>query len=290
VKQSHSEFIEIHGLRIHVRRWRNPGSPRIFMLHGWMDCSAPFQFLVDEMVGEWDIIAPDWRGFGLSGWKNASYWFPEYCLELNALLDHYSADRPANIVAHSMGANITSMFAGMHPSRVAKFVNLDSYGTTLLHPVRDYPEQLRRWMALAAAGPRALRGYASVDAFSERLMQENPRLTRERANFVATHFTRHDKEGRLVVAADPWHRIISPVLQQGPDASFWQQITARALWVRGEQSHLLKLFEMAAPAERESFADFRQVRQVMIPGAGHNVHHDQPELLARIVEAFLEES
>jgi pimeloyl-ACP methyl ester carboxylesterase len=257
------------------------------MLHGWMDCSAPFQFLVDEMAGEWDIVAPDWRGFGQSGWKNASYWFPEYCVELQALLEHYCAHEPAVIIAHSMGANVTSMFAGMHPGRVATLVNLDSYGTTLLHPIADYPQQLRSWMQAVARGPGPLRSYPSIDAFAERLILANPRLTPARAKFVATHFSGLNEQGRVIAASDPWHRIISPVLQQGPDSSFWKHITARTLWVRGADSYLRERFEMAAPSVRESLADFGQVSQVMIPGAGHNVHHDQPELLARVIDAFL---
>jgi pimeloyl-ACP methyl ester carboxylesterase len=43
------------------------------MMHGWMDVGASFQFVVDALQGDWHVIAPDWRGFGLS---QRSGWIP----------------------------------------------------------------------------------------------------------------------------------------------------------------------------------------------------------------------
>jgi pimeloyl-ACP methyl ester carboxylesterase len=46
-----SDFIAVRGVRLHVRRWGNPGAPALFMLHGWMDVAASFQFVVDALGG-----------------------------------------------------------------------------------------------------------------------------------------------------------------------------------------------------------------------------------------------
>jgi pimeloyl-ACP methyl ester carboxylesterase len=67
-------------------------SPQLFLLHGWCDVSASWQFVVDALAGDWRIVAPDWRGFGLSEWNNDVYWFPDYIADLDALLHHYSPD------------------------------------------------------------------------------------------------------------------------------------------------------------------------------------------------------
>lgn len=68
MKSSRSQFHDIRGLRYHVRTWGEPHWPRLFLLHGWMDVSASFQFLVDSLKHDWYVIAPDWRGFGLTEW------------------------------------------------------------------------------------------------------------------------------------------------------------------------------------------------------------------------------
>ena len=66
MKSSRSEFITVRGLRYHVRHWGSDDAPKLFMLHGWMDVSASFQFVVDCLQRDWHVIAPDWRGFGLT--------------------------------------------------------------------------------------------------------------------------------------------------------------------------------------------------------------------------------
>ncbi|MFX5476533.1 alpha/beta fold hydrolase, partial [Acinetobacter baumannii] len=86
--------------------WGEPGAPKLFLLHGWMDVAASFQFLVDALRGRWHAIAPDWRGFGQSGWPTqypgtASYWFPDYLADLEVLLDHYQPDGAVDLVGHS---------------------------------------------------------------------------------------------------------------------------------------------------------------------------------------------
>ena len=64
MKHSRSELITIRGLRYHIRHWGNENAPLLVMLHGWMDTSASFQFMIDCLQHDWHVIAPDWRGFG----------------------------------------------------------------------------------------------------------------------------------------------------------------------------------------------------------------------------------
>ena len=102
MKQAASEFHLIRDLRYHVRCWGPQSAPKMFLLHGWMDMSASFQFLVDCFSREWHIIAPDWRGFGLTEWARDGYWFPDYYADLDALLDIYQPESPVRLVGHSV--------------------------------------------------------------------------------------------------------------------------------------------------------------------------------------------
>src|SRR5258708_13040675 len=70
MKQSHSSYLEIRGLRYHVRSWGPPEVPPVIFLHGWMDASASFQFVADALKAERRILAPDWRGGGPSARAN----------------------------------------------------------------------------------------------------------------------------------------------------------------------------------------------------------------------------
>src|SRR5688572_16055982 len=102
-ESSRSEFITVRGLNYHVRQWGTAGAPKLFLLHGWMDVAASFQFLVDALRREWHVIAPDWRGFGETDVPTRypgtqSYWFPDYLADLEALLDHYEPTGSVDLV------------------------------------------------------------------------------------------------------------------------------------------------------------------------------------------------
>src|SRR4051812_16915899 len=95
MKQSRSKFLQVRGLRYHVREWGEEGAPKLFMMHGHQDVSASFQFLADELRGGWHVLAPDWRGCGLTQWAGVDgYGFPEYLADLDALLDQLQPDGP----------------------------------------------------------------------------------------------------------------------------------------------------------------------------------------------------
>ena len=111
------------------------GQDPIVMLHGWMDVGASFQFVVDALKSDRPVIAPDWRGFGLTSSRGAdNFWFPDYLADLDGLLDHYLQGRPADIVGHSMGGNISMFYAGSRPERVRRLVNLEGFGMPARKP------------------------------------------------------------------------------------------------------------------------------------------------------------
>jgi pimeloyl-ACP methyl ester carboxylesterase len=119
-----SRWLSVNGLDLHVREWGTEGSPKLFLLHGWMDVSASFAFLVEELRRDWHVLAPDWRGFGLSSWASHGYEFPDYFADLDALLDRLSPDEPARVVGHSMGGNVLMAYAGLRPQRLSRVVSL----------------------------------------------------------------------------------------------------------------------------------------------------------------------
>ena len=138
MKASESQFVQIRELRYHVRRWPRKGAPKVILLHGWMDVSASFQFVVDALRGPWDVYAPDWRGYGLTEWgKSDSYWFPDYLADLDSILERFSAQDAVNLVGHSLGGNVAALYAGIRPQRVARLVNLEGFGMAPTRPERS---------------------------------------------------------------------------------------------------------------------------------------------------------
>ncbi len=282
---SRSEFVELNGLRIHVRRWGRQDARPLFLLHGWMDVSASFQFVADCLGPEWNLIAPDWRGFGPSQWLHRPYWFADYLVDLDRLLTHYSPDTPVRIVGHSMGGIVSCLYAGTRPQRVEALATLEGFGVAVTTPDMA-PGRLEKWLLQAEAPPRMHR-YASRQQFAERLCRHQPRLRPERATWLAEHLALATAEGDFVWAGDPWHRVVNPVLYRIEEAkACWQQITAPVLWVAGTESSYVAEFLPDPVDQAERKACFASLREVLLADAGHMLHYDQPEALAELIRDF----
>ncbi len=290
MRPSESRFFNIRRMRYHVRHWRGDPARRMVLLHGWMDVSASFQFLVDALAGDWDVYAPDWRGYGLTDWGQSDcYWFPDYLADLDALLEHIQPADPVNLVGHSLGGNVAALYAGTRPSRVARLVNLEGFGMSATRP-EQAPRRYARWLE-ELRQPPGLRPYDSFASLADRLQGNNPRLTRVRAEFLAQHWGRRAEDGSVVLRGDPAHKIVNPILYRYEEArAIWQQVAAPTLWVDASESDTLRRMGISQDEYAERRTAFAGLRYVTVNDAGHMLHHDQPEQLARLVESFLLES
>ena len=303
-KTSRSEFIPIRNLRYHVRVWGEPqaGQAPLVLVHGWMDVAASYQFMVDALRTRRHIIAPDWRGFGLSESGGAdNYWFPDYMADLDFLLDHYAGDIPVDLVGHSMGGNIAMLYAGVRPARIRRLVNLEGFGMPASQPAQA-GSRYARWMDELKAlhrGDLQLRPYGELSGVAARLMKTNPRLARDdagraKATWLARHWARPvlqpDGVERWEVLGEPAHKIGNAQLYRVDEVlALYARITAPVLAVEATDNSLQKWW-----GDRYALAEYHQrlqavprVQTAVIDDAGHMLHHDQPEALARLVESFL---
>ncbi|NJD34428.1 MAG: alpha/beta hydrolase [Betaproteobacteria bacterium] len=286
MKTCSSEFLRIRGRRLHVRIWGSETAPLLVLLHGWCDVSASWQFVVDALQRDWRIVAPDWRGFGLSEWNNDAYWFPDYIADLDALLLHYSPQDSVRLVGHSLGGNAGTLYAGIRPERILKLVNLEGLGLRLYQP-DEAAERYANWLDQLRDTP-TFRSYPDRTAFAARLQKENPRLSPEKADYLAQFMGEDDGAGGIHQAADPCHRWVNPIIYRIEEAkSIWRRVTAPVLWVTAADSFIFKqLFAIDSEDYRSRLACFRDVREVAVQDCGHNLHHDQPQQVAQLIEEF----
>jgi len=115
------------------------------------------------------------------------------------------------------------------------------------------------------------------------------RLTREKAGFLARHWGREEGE-TVVLRSDPAHKIVNPLLYRIEEVqACWREVSAPVLWVDAAESDTLKRIGLSAAQHAERRNSFRNLKHVTVKDAGHMLHHDQPEELARLIEEFLAE-
>lgn len=291
-RSSHLRQVNVRGVCLAFREWGEPGATPVVLLHGWMDASSSWQFLVDAMPDRYRFIAPDWRGFGDSEWPQDGYWFADYHADLDAFLDAQLGNAPVRMVGHSMGGNIACIYAGLRPARISKLVSLEGFGLPDTSP-ESSPDRLTRWLdeiKSAAESPSTLRPYPDLSGLAVRLRQANPRLSAGRANFLAAQQSRQTAEG-FMLKHDPRHKHAGPILYRLAEAmAAWRRVSAPVLWVQGDQSELLQRFHGKDDTDLSARAAcFANIRRETLASAGHMLQHDQPEALARLLTPFLDD-
>ncbi|MEN9670830.1 MAG: hypothetical protein RL018_1107 [Pseudomonadota bacterium] len=299
-----SEFIPIRKMNYHVLTWGNAAStmPPLVLMHGWMDVAASYQFMVDALSEAFFkdrlIIAADWRGYGkTTGAPVDNYWFPDYLADLDFLLDHYAGDRPVDLVGHSMGGNVVMMYAGSRPDRIRRLVNLEGFGMPVSTPDKA-PARYAQWMdelKKLQRGELNLTAYDKADGVARRLMKTNPRLARDdagkaKANWLARHWAAENAQGKWDILGDAAHKIVNANLSNVAEAiELYKNISAPVLVVEASDDSLSGWWN-----GRFTLAEFHErLKNVpnctiqVVQDAGHMMHHDQPLVLAQMLESFV---
>jgi pimeloyl-ACP methyl ester carboxylesterase len=294
-RASRSEFVPIRSHRYHVRLWGEPraGQPPLVLVHGWMDVAASWQFVVDAFAEDRLVIAPDWRGYGLTeGPRPDNYWFPDYLADLEFLLDHYAPATPVDLVGHSMGGNIAMLYAGARPERIRRLVNLEGFGMPASRAAQA-PGRYAKWISELKSfhrGEMALKSYDSVDGVARRLMKTNKRLTQDKADWLAPHWARREADGQWHILGDAAHKIINANLFRVDEVlEIYKAIRAPVLAVEASDDSLGHWWQgrYTLAEYHERLKSISDMRLGHVQDAGHMLHHDQPEAVARLIEDFI---
>ena len=187
------------------------GARKLFLLHGWMDVSASFQFLVDALSRR---VAR--AGAGLARLRpdrvtpQDGYWFADYVADLDALVHALAPGEAVDIAGHSLGANVAMLYAGVRPAtRRAS----SSRSTASAFPARRReraPGKFAEWLD-------ALRRSAGVRAVSR---ASRPSPTGCRRTIRGCRATRRSSwrrtgrealpDGTARLRADPTHKLPFP--------------------------------------------------------------------------------
>lgn len=294
-RKSRSEFVPIRNLQYHVQIWGQPAPDKtpLVMVHGWMDVAASYQFVVDAFADDHYIIAPDWRGYGKTPSGNVdNYWFADYMADLDFLLDHYAPDQQVNLVGHSLGGNVVMLYGGVRPERIRRLVNLEGFGLPATTPDMA-PARYAKWMdelKKLHRGEMDLKAYDAVSGVARRLMKTNPRLSQDKADWLARHWAEENAEGKWTILGQPAHKVISAHLYQSEEVlELYRRLSMPVLAVEASDNSLdlwwKGKFTLAQYHER--IKNVPNLEIGFIPDAGHMMHHDQPEVLAALIERFI---
>jgi len=173
-----STFVEVGGIRLHVRDTGPRSAPVVIFLHGFGASLQTWDEWARDLERDHRVIRYDLPGFGLTGADPTGNYSDSRSIEvLAALMDRRGVAR-ASVVGNSMGGRIAWIFAALHPERMDKLVLISpdgfaspglAYGVAPKVPlmVRMLPYVLPSPMLRASLAP----AYANRNAMTDTLFR-----------------------------------------------------------------------------------------------------------------------
>ena len=239
------------------------------LAHGFSDNGRCWASLLPVLARDFDVVAYDARGHGLSDAPDSAYSADELADDLLAFVDALGLERPV-LVGHSMGGNTIGWAALKQPDLSRALVFEDSAIPPPPPPAGPTPEQLDALRAGLVRWVRSLRE-RSQGELVELARRENPRWPSEDLEPWA--------ESKLQLS----ELVLSAFLdRQRPDlAVHFPKLPCPALFLKADAD------EAERQRQRTIVAALPDAHLVHVSGAGHNVRRDEHARSVAALQEFL---
>jgi pimeloyl-ACP methyl ester carboxylesterase len=274
--------IELAQATLTARTWGDPALPPLLALHGWLDNAGSFDRLAPLLGNDRYVVALDLLGHGHSSHLPIGAWYHyvDYFDQIRATLDHFGWPR-ANLLGHSLGGTLASLFAALYPERVGELVLIEALGP-LTTTLDDALPQLRRALdqRAAFADKRPLRIFPTLDSAIAARVSAND-LSEPAARAIVERGV-HAVDGGFVWSSDPRLTLVSP--QRYTEA----QVLAMLGGIRAPT--LLMLADPATSYLPTAMMNSRagavaDIRLVRVSGH-HHLHLEDAATVADAIRAF----
>lgn len=271
--------ISAWGQRLAARLREGEGVP-LLALHGWLDNANSFAPLSQHL--RQPLLAMDFAGHGLSGHRppHAATHYVDHVRDVLAMADSQGWER-FDLIGHSMGAGVATLFAATFPERVRRLVLIEGLGPPATAG-REAPEQLRKAIDdMQALAGKTMPLYTAPEQAIEARTRGFGGLSHDCARLLCERGLYRDQHGWRW-RTDPRLRLASSLrLSEEQVEGFIRGIRAPVLLLVGEQG-------MGGSGAFDHRLEWLgQYRLQRLPGR-HHLHMETPERVAVPLREFLE--
>jgi 2-succinyl-6-hydroxy-2,4-cyclohexadiene-1-carboxylate synthase len=248
--------------------------PSLLLLHGFTGCKENWSFLIERLSKNYKVIAIDLLGHGKTESPQIveRYVFERVCEDLYEFLEELSISS-VHILGYSMGGRIALAFSSIYPSKVSSLI-LESSSPGLM----SEEERFHRKKADEALAIDIINNGVSafVDKWEEiPLFASQKQLHIHKQNRIRVQRLQNNPLGLANSLKG---------MGTGRQPSYWDKLSSvkiPVLLLCGELDR--KFCEIAARMKER----IPQATIFQIPGVGHAIHVEQPDVFGEIVDEFL---
>ncbi|MDZ4660936.1 MAG: alpha/beta hydrolase [Pseudomonadota bacterium] len=257
------------------------GDKKLVFLHGLMGYGSNWRTVAKEFEADYEVLVYDQRGHGRSFKPKTGYAPENYAEDLVKILDELKWPK-IYLMGHSMGGRSALNFATRFPERVEKLVIED------IGPERS-PKGENEIKELLALVPVPFMSKELARKFFQNefiKLYKGPENARTLGLFLYSNLAEQNLDGQAGGSFN-WRFYLPGILESvklGRAIDRWTEVAGLkipTLLIRGENSK-----ELSPEVYQKVLSMNNNIKGVVIPGAGHWVHADQPQKIAAAVKDF----
>ncbi|MBF6633476.1 MAG: alpha/beta hydrolase [Planococcus sp. (in: Bacteria)] len=280
------QFLESNGINLHIAVAGPEDGPLVVLLHGfpefWFGWKNQIQPLAEK---GYRVVAPDQRGYNLSDKPEGidNYTVDHLRDDVIGIIEHFKKES-AIVIGHDWGGAVAWHLAATHPEYVDKLIVLN-----IPHP-KAMPRVLKKnplqWMKSSYIAffqlpnlPEKALGMGEFKTMQQSIEQTS------KPNTFSSHEMEQYKtawsQSDALTAMLNWYRAIRRgSFRQIPETKI--KVPVRIIWGLGDQF----LSPMLA---KESMSFCEEVNLTFVGEATHWIQHEQPDIVNRLIEQFINE-
>lgn len=274
---SDSQFVEINGIRVHLKTLGR-GEPVFVLLHGFAASLYSWHSVMEPLSQFGTVIAYDRTGFGLTerplSWQGPNPYAPEAQLDLLAgLLDQFGVQE-AILVGNSAGGTVAMQFALLYPQRVR--------GLVLVDPAVYLAGTPSRWLQPLLATPQ-MRHLGPL--ICRQLLARGSKIIDKAWHDTSLVTPEMQLNYRKPYRVEGWDKALWEFMLASRPAGLadrLDELTVPAVVITGDDDRIIPTVDSIRLASELPNAELE-----LIPQSGHMPQEEQPQKFMQAVERFL---
>ena len=279
--------LKLPSIELAISEWGDITGTPVIALHGWLDNMASYYPLVSDLNWLIDnklrLITIDWPGHGHSDHRHLShgYHLLEYVQDLHDLIAALKFDT-VNIVAHSMGAAVATLYAGSFPDKVDKLMLIESIGP-LTQDEQEGPEQLAKSISQRSRHRLTKKSQFKDLAPMIQARKKGTELSEKNVTLLINRNMRETDNG-YQWRSDPRLRLPSQMmLTSSQSQAFIENLTMPVVLLYGEDGFVKKY-----PILSRAVSKHDHIIKIALKG-GHHLHMEFPEQIRSEIVKLIKE-
>jgi len=264
------KYVMVNGVRYHYAE-AGHGEPLV-LIHGFPENWYMWHQLIPELAKHYRVIAPDMRGAGWTAAPAGGYGKEQMADDIASFMDAVGAPR-ARVMGHDMGGYVGFMLALRHPEKVSQYLAMDI--ATPWPSAKALPDVWRLMyqplLASPLLGAALLRQPLFIKTMLDAASTTHPWNQQDYDMFTAPYRDRAHSEAGSAMYRTFLTRELLPWTR---GAYAHAQLEPQTLLLVGANDPVIKP-ELVAGFEAHS----RDMRAEFVPGAGHFLPEERPDLV-----------